>query len=228
LRNSARNLLSAGFAFAAVLFGVRAVFAVWPGVADATGAGLAPALAAFGLAEAFGAVSALPAALADVLLSFDAPPVAVAHLLLSIDVLPVLADVLPFMDVAGVPVLEAELVPALAALFFLRHSLNAAPSLLLHAADEIEEAGGGVVAALVADGAFVDCAPTTPAANAVARNRARGLNRDWFITTSCLSEGYRSLNGPVTMLTGSGCGNRRMLDLGVRQFLQARRCWKDC
>jgi hypothetical protein len=191
-------LLSAGLEFAAVLFGARAAL---PGVADATGAALAPALAAFGFAAAFGVVSPLPAALADVLLSFDVPPLALADLLLcmevlpaaaadallSIDVLPVPADALPFIDVVGVLVLEAELVPAPAALFFLRHSLNAAPSLLLHGADEIEEAGGGVVAGLVADGAYVDCAPTTPAAaSAVARKRARGLNRDCSITTSYL------------------------------------------
>ena len=127
----------------------------------------------------------LPLAAADELLSIDVPPLLAADLLLSIDALPlVFADVLPLIEVAGVLVLVDALVPALAVLF-LRHSLNASPSLPMHGADEVDEAGGGVVAVLVADGVYVDCAPTRPAAaNAVAKSRARGLNRDWFIKTS--------------------------------------------
>jgi hypothetical protein len=164
---------------------------------------LALALAAFGLAEAFGVAAALLLAVADVLLSIDVLPLGVVDLLLSIEVLPAAVadvllsiDVLPFFDAAGVLMPADVPVPALAALF-LRHSLNAAPSMPLHGADEIEEAEGGVVAVLVADVVSVDCAPTTPAAaNAVERSRARGLNRDWFITTSYDSEEHRSLNGP--------------------------------
>jgi hypothetical protein len=177
--------VSAGFDVAAVLFCVRALLR---GVADATCVGLVFALAAFGFAVAIGVVAALPLAVPDVLLSIDVP-LAVADVLLFIDVLPVgLADVLPLIGIAGVLVLVDALVPAVAVLFlFLRHSLNAAPSLPMHGADEIEEAGGGVAVVLVADGVYVDCAPTTPAAaNAVARSSARGLNRDWFIDTSYL------------------------------------------
>jgi len=201
--------LSAVFDIAAVLFCVRALLR---GVADATCVGLSFALAAFGFAVAFGVVAApvlgagallsidvLPLAVADLLLSIDALPLAVADLLLSIDALPLvvadellsvdvlplaLLDVLALVDAAGVLVPADALVPALAVLF-LRHSLNASPSLPMHGADEVEEAGGGVVAVLVADGVYVDCAPTTlAAANAVARSRARGLNTDWFIKTS--------------------------------------------
>lgn len=160
--------MSAGFDVAAVLFCVRALLR---GVADATCVGLAFALAAFGFAVAIGVVAVLPLAVPDELLSMDVLPTA-------------LVDVLPLIDVDGVLVLADALVPALAVLF-LRHSLNAAPSLPMHGADETEEAGGGVVAVLVADGVYVDCAPTTPAAaSAVASSRARGLNRDWFIKTS--------------------------------------------
>jgi hypothetical protein len=84
------------------------------------------------------------AAVADVLLSIDVLPLAVADLLLFMDALPAaVADELLSIGVAGV--------------------LALAGVLLL--ADE--EAGG--VAVLLAAGAYVDCAPTTPAAvNAVA------------------------------------------------------------
>ena len=185
--------MSAGFD---VLFCVRALLR---GVADATCVGLSLTLAAFDFAVAFGAVAALvlaagvllsadvlPLAAADLLLSIDSLPLALAEELLPVDVPPLaLGDVLPLIDVAGTLLPADAPVPALAVLF-LRHSLNASPSLPMHGADEVEEGGGGVVAVLLADGVYVDCAPTTPAAaNAVARSRARGLNRDWFIKTSC-------------------------------------------
>jgi len=206
-------LVSAGFDLAAALFCVRALLR---GVADATCVELPFALAAFGFAAEFGVVTALPLAAAAALLSIDVllavvdMPVSIdvlplafgdglaaVDLLVSIDVLPpafadglVVVD-LPLSDVAGAPVPD----DALAVLFF-RHSLNAAPSLPMHGADEVDD-GGGVVAVLVVDGVYVDCAPTTPAAaNAVARSRARGLDRGWFMKASCQEWEYRSVNGP--------------------------------
>jgi len=226
--------VSAGFDVAAVLLCVRALL---PDVADATCA-LVLALAAFGFAAAFCVAAALLPAVIDVPVSVDVLALAAADLLLSVAVLPeaaeerlsidllalALADVLPLVGGRGAPGLADVPGPALAGLF-LRHSLNAAPSMSLHGAEEVDK-GGDAVAVLVVAGVYVDCALTTPAAaNAVATSRTRDLNMYWFIRASYrkwrMPFGERSLTVPID----ADAQNRRMLDLHVRRFLRAE---ADC
>ena len=160
LRNSARNLVSAEFDVGPVLFSVRGPVR---GVAVAT-CELEVGLAALDFVAEFGVPPELPAAtdvpasgdeapptVADLLLSIAGPVPALAEELLSIDLLALgLADVLAAdFGVLGAPGLT--LVPALAGLF-LRHSRNAAPSISLHGADELDK-GGDVVAEPAVDGA---------------------------------------------------------------------------
>jgi hypothetical protein len=165
LRNSARNLVSAEFDVGPVLFSVRGPVR---GVAVAT-CELEVGLAAIDFVAEFGVPPELPAAndvpasgdeapptVADLLLSIAGPVPALAEELLSIDLLALgLADVLAAdLLAADFGVLGARgltLVPALAGLF-LRHSRNAAPSISLHGADELDK-GGDVVAEPAVDGA---------------------------------------------------------------------------
>jgi len=221
------------------LFCVRALL---PGVAEET-SGLALALAAFGFAAALCVAAVLLPALIDVLVSVDVLALAATDLLLSIALLPpaaaedllsvdllalalALADVSPLIGGRGAPVLADVPGRALAGLF-LRHSLNAAPSMSLHGAEEVDK-DGAAGAVLVVDGLYVDCALTTPAAaNAVATSRTRDLNTDWFIKAS-----YRKWRMPFgerspTVPIDADAQNRRMLDLHVRRFLRAEGGHRD-
>ena len=153
--------MSAGFAAAAVLF---CVGRLPPGVPDAT-CGLAFELAAFGFAAAFAVAAALLPAVTEVPVSVDALALAVGDLLLSIALPPLafdellsidllelpLGDVLALIGGRGAPGVADVPGPDVAGLF-LRHSLNAAPSMSLQGADDVDIGGDGV-AVLVVDGA---------------------------------------------------------------------------